>query len=856
MTQRLPVLALVLPALVASACEDDVVVGLAGTLAVDPIVDFGDVPIGLTAVRTLTLKNSGEGNVTISAITPDAATFVTDGHTFSVGATSLIVGPRSERTIELSFLPFETNETPIESSITLKTDARTAAGSQETVAVTLRARGIIDALQIEPNPADFGAVLVGSSAFLDLTITNISAVPVSLSATRGRDGHPEVEVEGTGRFEVLAELDAEGTFGGPGDLDPAESLVVQVKYTPDSAPTANGDRGRWSLAHCPSGFCAHELRMAGRGTTTALDCVPGTVSFGSINPGRSARRTVECSNISSTIVRVTRLAIAGATEFAVAAPSAPVEIAPESTIPVELSFSPRATSAIGQSYAGSLEVEASSVDGLTLDPIVIALEGTAGGPTISVVPARLDFGSVAVRTTSRKRLIVSNTGYSDLEISAIDPDAAQTGAFGASSSRLLLPSGTSTVVGVSFEPDAEGDFTSELVLTSNDQSSPEVRVTLTGEGVLLDPCSYTFSPNPISFGAVTVGETLTVSGRFTNTGPNDCLINDVEIVAPDPAEPVDFQLVNGGETGIIVPSGDSRDFPVTFAPRRRGTELADLTFYVSDPTSSNPKFPLTGAGEATVEATCPGPQTIFAGQALPLTVDAITRGSNIAAYSWTIVSAPIGGIGTPDQWNPDPPETASVTFTPFIIGEYVIRVEVIDDLGVSATCELVVTVQGQGLGVTLSWDGTGDVDMHVSSSTTDPWFDGSFDCYYSDRTPLWDAAWAAGAGPNPELDFDNTTSFGPENTRIDAPVLGRVYTVGVHNYASAAGRVATIQIFCGGVSSPTATFTSRPLQGTDGGDCTDNDFWTVAQIQFTSIATCNITPIDTYTPSIDRCSAY
>ncbi len=55
---------------------------------------------------------------------------------------------------------------------------------------------------------------------------------------------------------------------------------------------------------------------------------------------------------------------------------------------------------------------------------------------------------------------------------------------------------------------------------------------------------------------------------------------------------------------------------------------------------------------------------------------------------------------------------------------------------------------------------------------------------------------------------------------------------------------------------PTATFTSRALAGTAAGDCTANDFWTVARVTFTSPSTCTVTPIDTYRASSAACTSF
>nr|MBK7069045.1 hypothetical protein [Deltaproteobacteria bacterium] len=238
--------------------------------------------------------------------------------------------------------------------------------------------------------------------------------------------------------------------------------------------------------------------------------------------------------------------------------------------------------------------------------------------------------------------------------------------------------------------------------------------------------------------------------------------------------------------------------------------------------------------------TCPGDQTVPAGSPIALTA----MGVGLRNVSWTLVSAPTGGVGSV-VWAPAPPTALTETFTPFIVGAYVLRVSGTDVSGRVITCMFTVTALPHGLRVQLSWNGTGDVDLHVHNANRTAWFNGD-DCYYGNLRPAWGAV----------LDFDNTSNVGPENTRLDSPAVGATYTIGVHNYARAAGRVATVQIFCGSTTSttPTATLMSRAFTLGGSGNCANNDFWRVAQVTMTSATTCTVTPINTYTTGSGACS--
>ena len=256
-----------------------------------------------------------------------------------------------------------------------------------------------------------------------------------------------------------------------------------------------------------------------------------------------------------------------------------------------------------------------------------------------------------------------------------------------------------------------------------------------------------------------------------------------------------------------------------------------------------------------VSVACPADTTVIVGTPVTLTANAVTQSGTIT-YAWTVVSGPPGGIGTPNQWDPDPPTAATEIFTPSIVGVYTIRVAVANTNGATATCETHVTATGFGLHVELTWDGSADLDLHLHNGASTPWFStpGKSDCYYAEKTPDWDVA---GFLPDdPKLDIDNVMADGPENIIIPAPVAGEAYTIGVHNYSRGDGRIATIRIFCGTATVPQATYVSRAFTGTSGGQCTSNDFWKPATVTFNAAGACTITFIDSWSTGTSRCQSF
>lgn len=844
---------------VLAACSDPVSLERSGGVLEAPTkIDFGDVPIGVVSRREVDFKNSGNGVLVIDSMS-FGENFSAQTHEFRVNPNKLTLAPNASAKVTVSFQPLAAMAEPVQSSFTLVTNI----ADRGQVKIELQGRGVKDALLIEPAPVDFGEVLVGSSRTMPVKITNLLSSDVELLGAVTAAGTPDIEHRmGMGRFEVVSPVEQDGSLLKPGtQLASHTSTIIQVRYFPDANP-GHSDAARWKLSYCRDPLCEVTLELLGKSTDSALSCAPAAIDFASIYPGRHLTRQIDCTNATAEEIQVVGWAMdpVSSPEFAVTPwTGTPNLVAGGAHFTIDVQYSPtEATRAAGGVVHGAVLVRGRSPTiGVDLAPVRVTLAGSVGGPAIDVSPLRLDFGHVALGGTLVRRILITNSGDQPLNVSAIVLDPSSLPYMLSRPDALVAP-GAAQTVDVTFAPSAEGPFDGRVVLTTNDASRPEVAVEIHGIGLDLPPCQLTVSPDPLNFGVVEAGMSSVQGVRIENVGDHDCILHDLQVLAgtgTTAATAAAFTLVNGPEDDIILGAGMIKNVAVSFAPRRGGPHQALLFFQLSDPAMPVHTSVLAGTGLSITSIECPAPVTVPAGTPVTLTAIGTSIGRRIVSYEWNVTMSPAGGMGTPNQWTPDPPDQATEDFLPYLVGVYAIEVTVHDDQGDSETCTTAVTAVGHGLRVTLTWDGTGDVDLHLHNSSNTPWFQ-TDDCYYGERTPVWDPAFMAALGPNPQLDFDNTSQDGPENTTLEASAGVMSYTVGVHNFARAAGRTATLQIFCGGVLMPTQTFTSRPLNGNDAGNCTPNDFWTVARIDLAPNSSCTITPIDTYTASSDRCNAF
>lgn len=240
---------------------------------------------------------------------------------------------------------------------------------------------------------------------------------------------------------------------------------------------------------------------------------------------------------------------------------------------------------------------------------------------------------------------------------------------------------------------------------------------------------------------------------------------------------------------------------------------------------------------------CPADVIVPAGD--PLTLTAV--GMGVTNYGFTISDGPEGGAATV-VWSNLSSTSPTAQLTPIIVGEYTVRISAQNVNGDPLECSVRVTAQAHGLRIQLLWDGTGDVDLHLINEAATRWAIAPDGTYWENRNSTWGAV----------LDVDNIPGPGPENIRINSPEIGMTYTIGVHQFNNAIGRIATVDLFCGNTdTSPVRTWISRPLMGTveQGGQCTGNDFWRVARVTFTSPSTCMVEEINDYITGAASCMA-
>jgi trimeric autotransporter adhesin len=363
----------------------------------------------------------------------------------------------------------------------------------------------------------------------------------------------------------------------PGDYKLiAKSGTASVTGAPTTVNvTGDGVAGTASLVNTAGELFLHVI--AG---SPQISVTPSSLNFGNQSVGTtSTGQMITISNPGTASLNVTGVTLTGTgtSDFSNNAVF-PQTIAPGGNYQFNVMFSPsaRASRTVTMTFAHNAGTTAS-----------VSLTGVGVAPVVGVSPTSLPFNNLAVGTTSAPQAFtISNNGDAgqDLQVASIAKTGTNAGDFTVTDdpSPVSIPAGSSVTVHVTFSPSATGARAATLTINNNDATNPAPTISLTGNGA-----PYPITPASYDFGDVLVGNT-TAAQTFTvtNTLFGPWTIYDVTVSGEQAG---DFTTSFPGGTPIVLGSGESATFTVTFSPSATGTRHATVmldhnrpgTFYSS-----------------------------------------------------------------------------------------------------------------------------------------------------------------------------------------------------------------------------------------------------------------------------------
>jgi hypothetical protein len=422
---------------------------------------------------------------------------------------------------------------------------------------TTNSGGLLD---ITPANQSFGSVTVGTQVNQTVTLSNNSGATVNIS---------QVSISGTG-FKLSG-------ISVPLALPDTQSTTFTVSFAPQSAGVSVGSATITSDASNST----ITMALSGTGVTDSVATLvsnPSSLSFGTLQVGDSQKLSATVTNSGSASATISKVAISGS-GFTLSGITAPVTLDAGQSVNFSVTFAPQSTGSV----TGNVTITSDASN----STFSVPLSGTAVSVAIGALasnPASLSFGSVVVGDTQKLSATVTNSGDATANISKVAISGSGFTLSGITAP-LALAAGQSATFSVTFAPQASGNASGAVTLTS-DASNPTLTVPLSGTGTNA-PGQLTATPSTLAIGNVVVGNSGTGTGKLSASGAN------VTVTAASSNN--SRFTISGLSLPLTIPAGQSASFTVTFSPQVTGADSATLTFTSNAQLSSTTET-VTGTG--------------------------------------------------------------------------------------------------------------------------------------------------------------------------------------------------------------------------------------------------------------------
>jgi Abnormal spindle-like microcephaly-assoc'd, ASPM-SPD-2-Hydin len=321
-------------------------------------------------------------------------------------------------------------------------------------------------LVCQPCKMDFGKVKVGETKALPVVLSNQGRVPVTISLKE--KNAPWVSPHG---------------LSLPYKLLPGGRVKFHLIYTPRDGRAVNGH----ITYHSNAGNHLLPISVTAQSSAGTLSANPLRLDFGNVAVGSTASKSQTITNTGSASVMISQITESGS-GYSVSNVTTPLTLAPGHSVTFSVQFTPPSAS-----YDSASLIALSNATNYRMS-VVETGTGTAGG-TVSISPASLSFGNVAVGASKSKTLTLTANGAA----MTIKSDALNTPEYSISglSLPLKLGAGKSVSFQATFTPQAAGGANANLSLAVTNPSAT-IKAALSGTGTAAPQHSVNLSWTPDS----------------------------------------------------------------------------------------------------------------------------------------------------------------------------------------------------------------------------------------------------------------------------------------------------------------------------------------------------------------------
>jgi photosystem II stability/assembly factor-like uncharacterized protein len=552
------------------ACPQTTLITLSGT-AYDAslslsanVVDFGDVCVDDFKDIEITVSNTGTTGATISL-----RQFVSGKNRFPNQHSGPFgpVPPGQSRQYTVRFAPGTNDTGLVEAQYQL-----ILAPCADTLLLTLRGRGVKPAISFIPSSVlAIGPTPSGVTIDEPVQIINSGNTPMTVSAITLNPPHPRLTLVNVPPLPFV--------------LPQGQSRSVTVRFTPDRTENITASLCVHWTDPCADSSCLAVGATSGDAPTIAVDTMH---DVGLQRCAGEILDTLMVYNTGKGVLNIQSLALSGAdaSDFTIRAPSLPASVSTGDSVAVIIAYRAQTNGTSAAKLAimhNDPKANFLTVVALTGERSVVEffVEGDTTSPYVS-----------CVRIGKNRSLRLRNGGGGDLEVQSIS--VVEGGdVFHAASTPLpvLLRGGEDMSFEVNFTPNAKGVFSGKLLITVGPCGDTYL-LSVTGEGNITE---LAFSPTPVDFGGVTIGNTDTRTVRLTNEGSATMTITGAWM---DPDLP-EFAVLGPTSFPIDIDPGKTQDVLIEFTPASVQTIAAGLCVAVQAPCPDTLCVDVRGRGAST-----------------------------------------------------------------------------------------------------------------------------------------------------------------------------------------------------------------------------------------------------------------
>ncbi|MDP4198688.1 MAG: choice-of-anchor D domain-containing protein [Bacteroidota bacterium] len=497
---------------------------------------FGNLRMNQTGLLPLPFSNTGDDTLFLQTPTISGS-----GFTISQQPHVLTLPPGIWDTVIVQFAP--TSRVGYTGTLSFA-----ALNGVTTPSIALSGNGVAPQVQ-STTPALLGSVRVGQPLQGTITIKNTGNDVLHITS-------PALTQSGTkftlGTYDATIAAGATGSFHLTYTPTAEKTDTAALQFTSDDPSSASV-----SITVLASGTLPHML-------LGEID----TVVIGQVKVGGLVTRDIAIYNTGGADLTLNAVTVSPTPPFTVSSQN---YVTAGGTVYATISFSPASVGI----FDGVFTV---SGDDPKYPTESLFIRGSGINSALSITPATVSFGSVAVSKTAFDTILLSNSGTASVNI--LGYKLSSYAAFGIidSSVHQIAPGATAKLV-LSFTPAGPIAYNGTLTLTT-DEATPTRVVNVSGIGV---KGALSVLPSSIDFGPIDTGMSSTMTVSVHNTGTAAIQISGISINPTGSA----FSYTTKTTLPTSLAAGDSLDADVTFAPRSGGEQIGALSITLADNTTSS-----------------------------------------------------------------------------------------------------------------------------------------------------------------------------------------------------------------------------------------------------------------------------